>query len=236
MSLFDKSPTDAVVFHSEIASQFHASYRSDSNRLERVKVWGELLDRYANGATLAYDVGCGSGILACEIARRGIETIGIDGAQGMLAIAEQWGRSQGLTNISFQRHNLPIADTSGFRTADVVISSSVIEYLDSIPDALVFLRKLLKTDGVVIFSVSNRDSLSRKLVRCVHCLTGRPKYFGLLRHFMTIEDIRKDLEVSGLTYIEHAYFGRSDRLNRLLSVFSAPQYSSNMLVVVARKA
>src|SRR5258708_3541387 len=68
-------PSDAVEFHSEIASDFHASYRSDANRRERVRIWNAWLDRYAKDATVAYDVGCGSGVLASEIARRRIGTV-----------------------------------------------------------------------------------------------------------------------------------------------------------------
>jgi len=229
-------PSDPVAFHSEIAADFHASYRGDRNRRERVRVWNELLDRYARNAKFAYDIGCGSGVLACDIARRGIETIGIDGAVGMLRLSEQTACNQGLANISFQQHRLPISNTTGFRQADIVISSSVIEYLNSIPEALMFLRALLRPEGVLMFSVSNRSSLSRAVVRWVHRLTGRPRYFGLLRHFMTVQDIQADLGICGLTYIEHVYFGRSDRLNRVLSRFLSPKYSSNMILVVAKRA
>ena len=227
---------DAVEFHSNIASDFHASYQHDANRLERVTIWSEFLNRYSKDAKFAYDIGCGSGILACDIASKGIEVIGIDGAQGMLEIASQSARSQNLKNITFQQHLLPIADTTQFRQADVVISSSVIEYLDAIPAALVCLRGLLKQDGIVIFSVSNSDSISRKIVRFVHRWTGRPRYFGLLRHFMTIEDIRRDMALSGLSYVEHTYFGRADRVNSLLATFLSPKFSSNMILVVARRA
>jgi 2-polyprenyl-6-hydroxyphenyl methylase/3-demethylubiquinone-9 3-methyltransferase len=228
-------PLDAIVFHSKIAPDFHASYRNDPNRLERVRIWSELLDRYAKDAKFAYDIGCGTGILACEIARRGIETIGIDGSADMLRISEQTARASGLTHIRFQQHRLPISDATGFRAADIVISSSVIEYLDSIPQALVFVRRLLCPEGVVIFSLPNRDSLSRKLVRWIHRLTGRPKYFGLVRHFTTVEDIQADLRMSGLDYVEHTYFARADAINRALAFFFAPKYSSNMILVVARR-
>ena len=228
-------PTDAVAFHSEIASKFHASYRRDANRLERVRVWKHLLDRYAPGAALAYDVGCGSGVLACEIARRGIETIGIDGAPGMLALAERTARQSGLSALSFQEHRLPISDTTNFRAADLVICSSVIEYLDSIPESLVFLRKLLKPNGLLILSVSNRDSWSRKLVRLVHRLISRPKYIGLVLHFVTVTEIESCLRDAGLTPIEHGYCGGADLLNKILSLFLPVRMASNMIVLVARR-
>lgn len=230
------SPTDAVDFHSEIASNFSTSYQFDANRLERVRVWNELLDKYAVTARLAYDIGCGPGVLSREIAGRGIETIAIDGASGMLAIAKESAQKSGLRNIEFQQHRLPIIDTTGFRTADIVLSSSVIEYLDSIPKALAFLRSLSRPEGTIIFSVSNKDSLSRKLVRLVHRLTGYPKYFGLLKHFMNIEEIKLDLRDVGLDYVEHIYFGRADRLNRVLSVLMPERFASNMIVVVAKRS
>ncbi len=228
-------PENAVSFYSEVAPDFHASYQTDPNRRERMRVWDDFLNRYAKGARFAYDVGCGSGLLSCELAARGIDTIGIDGAPGMLAIAQQTARDRGLQNLSFQQHLLPVADTSGFRAADLVISSSAIEYLESIPDALRFLRALLLDSGVVVFSVSNHDSLSRKLARAVHRFTGRPRYLKFLRHFMTIEALRRDLADAGLRYLEHAYFGGADRLNRLLRGFLPPRAASNMIIVAARR-
>jgi SAM-dependent methyltransferase len=226
---------DAVEFYSEVATDFHASYQKDANRLERVRVFEDFLNRYAAGAAFAYDVGCGSGVLAWELARRGIETIGIDGAAAMLAIAERTARERGLSNLHFQQQVLPIVDTTGFLQADIIISSSAIEYLDSIPESLCFLRNLLKETGVVIFSVSNRDAISRKIVRWVYHLAGRPRYLGFLRHFMVVKDIKAALSASGLTYLEHAYFARADRLNRFLGHFLPPRFSSNMIIVAARR-
>jgi ubiquinone/menaquinone biosynthesis C-methylase UbiE len=226
---------DGVGFYSEIAPDFHASYSWDANRRERMRVWDEFFDRYARGAAFAYDVGCGSGVLACALAERGIECIGIDGASGMLAIARRIAGERGLAHLSFQQHRLPISDTSEFRPADLVISSSAIEYLDSIPEALQFLRNLVKESGVVVFSVSNHDCLSRKLVRTIHRLTGRPRYLKFLRHFMTVNEIKRDLAGAGFDYLEHAYFGGADRLNRLLSHFLPPRATSNMIIVAARR-
>lgn len=226
---------DGVSFYSQVAPEFHASYQSDPNRLERMRVWSQFLDRYAQGTRFAYDIGCGSGVLACELARRGIETIGIDGAAGMLEIAQRTAGSQGLHNVSFREHRLPLADTTGLRRASLVISSSAIEYLDSIPEALRFLRALLEDGGTVIFSVSNADSLSRKLVRSIHHFTGRPRYLKFLRHFMSVAELRSAVQAAGLNFIEYAYFGQADRINRVLGGFLAPRWASNMIIVAARR-
>ncbi|HTT02842.1 MAG TPA: class I SAM-dependent methyltransferase [Steroidobacteraceae bacterium] len=226
---------DAVGYYSQAAPEFHASYEHDANRVERMRVWTGFLDRYAPGVDFAYDIGCGSGILACELARRGIETRGVDGAAGMLTIAQRSAQAASLRNVSFEQHRLPVPDTQAWRRAELVVSSSAIEYLDSIADALAFLRNLLEEGGVTIFSVSNRDSLSRRLVRTVHRLTGRPRYLKFLRHFMTVDELRSALRAAGLSYLEHAYFGRADRINRSLSHVVPPRYASNMIIMAARR-
>jgi hypothetical protein len=72
-------------------------------------------------------------------------------------------------------------------------------------------------------------------VRLVHGLTGRPRYFGLLKHFMNIQEIQADLRAVGLEYVEHRYFGSADRINSVLGAVLPKRFASNMIVVVARR-
>jgi hypothetical protein len=51
---------------------------------------------------------------------------------------------------------------------------------------------------------------------------------------MTVDEIKRDLASAGLEYLEHAYFGGADRVNRLLSSFLPPRLTSNMIIVAAR--
>jgi 2-polyprenyl-6-hydroxyphenyl methylase/3-demethylubiquinone-9 3-methyltransferase len=227
--------TDAPAYYSKVASSFHASYKADANRLERVRVWNGFFNRFITNASFGYDLGCGSGILTCDLARRGVEMIGIDGAPNMLAIAKTSAIEQNLGNVSFQQHRLPIGNTASFRVADVIISSSALEYLDSMPEALRFVHRMLRADGTLIFSVSNYDSISRKAVRVIHGLTGKPAYFGLLKQFLTVDRIRADLRETGFTYLDHAYFGKADRLNRVLGLALPERFASNMIIVAARR-
>ena len=226
--------TDAVRYYSEVASEFDASYAADANRLERLRVWRGFLDRHAAGAQRAYDLGCGSGVFTVELASRGIETTGIDGAQGMLEVAARSAERLGLANVRFEQRLLPF-DPSGMPAADLVISSSVVEYLDSVDQALASFRELLREGGILIFSLSNRDSLSRKLVRAVHALTGKPSYFGLLKHMLTAEEVAETTRRAGFTVLEQAYFGAADTLNRALAIALPPRRTSNMLIVAARR-
>jgi SAM-dependent methyltransferase len=226
---------DAVEFHSQIAADFHESYKADPNRRERIAVWHNYLARYAGAVSLAYDLGCGSGMLTCEIAPLAGKVIAIDGAEGMIAIARQNIAQRGFSNVSFRQARLPIADTSDLPPAGLVISSSVIEYLDDLDAALAFVRNLLAPGGTLLFSMSNRDSISRKLVKLVYGMTGRPQYFGFLRHFVSDRDVRPMLAHARLSYVDHVHFGGEDSVNRLLRTIVPRPMATNMILIVARR-
>jgi SAM-dependent methyltransferase len=225
----------AVHFFSSTAEDFHASYKSAPNRLERVNLWRDFLERYGSGGGVAYDIGCGSGAIACELAKLGMHTIAIDGSQEMLSIGRENAGRMKLANLEFRQYYLPIANTEHFAKADIVTASSIIEYLDSLPSSLSFLYGLLKPEGTLIFSIPNRHSLSRKLVRSIYRITGKPEYFGLLKHFVTVDEINAALTANGFSLMEYAYCDRSDWINHTLSCFLSPEFSSNMFIVAARK-
>ena len=223
-----------MTYYSEVAADFHASYKADRNRLERLAIWREALDKHAAHGALAYDIGCGTGMLTFEIAPRADRVVAIDGSSGMLAIARAEAQARGRRNIDFLESRLPIVGPA-LEQADFVISSSVLEYLDSMEQALLFVKSILRPGGTLIFSVSNKDSMSRKAVRWVYRLTGRPRYFGLVRHFLDESDIRRLLAQASLTYVEHRYFGGRDRLNRMMSWIFPERSSTNMILVVAQR-
>jgi len=225
----------ATEYYSAVAAQFHQSYAADPNRLERLAVWRRFLDRYAPGCRTAYDIGCGSGVITQELALRVGHVTAIDGAAGMLAIARATLQNGGHRNVEFREAQLPLADVGDLKPADIAISSSAIEYMESIPEALAFASRLLVGGGILIFSVSNRASVSRKLARLLHRLTGRPRYLAFLRHFLTPDELKLQLPAAHLRDIEHLYFGGADPLNRFLARLLPPARANNMILMVARK-
>lgn len=228
-------PTDAVAFHSEIASTFHASYADDPNRQERIVVWRRVLARVLSKGELAYDIGCGSGMVTCEIAPYAQRVTAIDGAAGMLDIARKTVAGRGFANVEFCQANLPLAPGHGLPPADNVISSSVIEYLDSVEEALLFIKSILKPGGTLVFSISNKNSIKRQAVRVFNRLTGRPRYFGLLKHFLSVDDIRAVLEKTGFVFVESEYFDGKDRINSILGRIFPKKYSANLILAVAKR-
>lgn len=230
-----QSVEPAVAYYNRNAASFDDSYERDSNRLERVRVWRDVLDRYVPHANLAYDMGCGSGRLTLELAARAGSVVGIDGSQAMLDIASKTAEERGIRNVRFLERTLPLEEAGNLEPADAVIASSSIEYLDSMDAALESIRRLLVPSGILIFSVSNRHSLSRHMVRIVHRITGRPRYFGLVKQFLSAEDCKGLLATCGFDYVQHSYFGGRDRLNRTLAMLFPLAMSTNMIMVVARR-
>ncbi|MFD1191989.1 class I SAM-dependent DNA methyltransferase [Phenylobacterium conjunctum] len=230
----DNPEIGAVAFHTSIADEFGASYREDPNRLDRIVIWRTYLARYVSHAVLAYDLGCGPAVLTCEVAKRADKVIAIDGSAGMLEVAKRTIETAGVSNVTFEQQLLPFTPGEDHPPASCVISSSVIEYLEDLDEAFQFVRKLISPDGVFIFSLSNKLSISRKLVRLFHRVTGRPRYFGHVKHFVTVHEITKRLEAAKFVCVEHEYFGGADRLNTALSKFMPRNRSTNMILFVAR--
>ena len=132
---FDNSAEDAIGFFSDNAQQFHGLYEATPEFRERSQLWQSLLDRYAPRNGLSLDMGCGSGVLTFYLAQMGGQVIGIDGAPDMIAFCQAEQRRRGATNVQFLQAQLP-EDVPQLTPADLVISSSVVEYIDDL-DAVI---------------------------------------------------------------------------------------------------
>lgn len=88
--------------------------RFDALAAQGVDVHGEVtfVMRFAPGAVL--DAGCGSGRVAIELARRGVEVVGVDADSSMIAAARQRA-----TNIEWRQADLTDFDLG--RAFDVVV-------------------------------------------------------------------------------------------------------------------
>ena len=109
------------------------------------------------------DVGCGPGRHALELARRGIEVVGIDISQTFIDLASQAAQSEGLTDLaSFHRHDarqIPqLSDTS--QAFDVVIclcqgAFGLMRQNSEDEQVLSGMAQALKNDGTLVLSAFN---------------------------------------------------------------------------------
>lgn len=106
------------------------------------------------------DVGCGGGILADAMARKGAEVLGIDLATKSLRVAQLHALEAQTPNVSYQEISaeaLAQEQPIGF---DIV---TCMEMLEHVPDPASIVRacaQLVKPGGWVFFSTINRNTKS----------------------------------------------------------------------------
>ncbi len=180
---------DAVVYHSEIASQWESNYTSGafSPRFE------VILDLLANSDLRGQkwlDAGCGTGSLARFLAeRKGCSVLGVDASDGMISNCTAAPNTEFAQIKDICETGLPDAAFQG------VLCSSVIEY---VPDPAVAVRELhrvLKKDGLLLLSAPNSHPLARWPVVILYWLTKR---LGRRRMFQFLDYSRHSYSESGL--------------------------------------
>ncbi len=158
------------------------------------------------------DLGCGPGNISFRLAERcpGSELIGLDGAEAMLAIAEQRRRSapQRWPRLSFRCLRLPLAgpDLEGLAAScSALVCNSLLHHLHqpallwqtlrqlAAPGALVHIHDLRRPDDPAAV-----DALvERHASGCAPLL--RRDYRASLHAAFRVEEVRLQLQQAGLT-------------------------------------
>ena len=224
----------AISWHSLIARKFDGTYKTNVSFQERVKLWTELINRAAHAQTRALDLGCGSGIFTFDLARRCKEVTAVDGSAEMLGLCREKGRVQGATNVSFVQSDIAQVGQVLTGRFDLIVCSSVIEYLDDLNGALSMMAGLLASDGLLIISCPNRQSLFRRIEPYLHKLTGRPRYYRFVKNVLTVDDLTARLKACSLTVEETHFYGHTKILSPILRRLGLRRYSDNLFAVVAR--
>lgn len=228
---------DAVGFFSENAEMFHDLYRAQPEYLERVRIWNGLLDRHARPGGTSLDLGCGPGVFTFHLAKKGGRVVGVDGAADMIQRCQAQREQLGLGNVEFVQARLPLARESDFEPADLVISSSVVEYVDDLDAVLSQFARLTKAGGVVIVSMPNVASVSRIFQRVKFKLTGEPEIYRHIRHFASPRSLRRRVARYGLRLLETEYYTHFTRISKLGHAARLPKVlTEDLFVAVFRKA
>ena len=110
------------------------------------------------------DVGCGPGIYAAALLKRGAIVYGIDQAEGMIKIAKEYAKGADFRIGSV--YGMPYK--SGF--FDAVFASYVVHYFTDMGRAFREIRRVLKKNGMFVFSITN------PFKEVTHHIPGRPYY------------------------------------------------------------
>jgi ubiquinone/menaquinone biosynthesis C-methylase UbiE len=141
----------------------------------------------------AVDVGCGTGIYALELARRGVCVVGIDTSFEMLALAREKFRAAGLPGfwVCGSAEALPFRSQS----ADLVLAVTSLCFVPYPDQAVAEMRRVLARGGRVVLGELNRWS-SWALVRRLKGLVADTIYNRA--HFWSRRELERLLRHNGL--------------------------------------
>lgn len=119
----------------------------------------DRMARYPLQGLVAADIGCGAGLVAEPLARMGADVTGLDAGTATIAVARAHAEAQGLAirYLSGEVATLAAERPGAF---DLVTCLEVIEHVTDLPAFLADVRRLLKPEGLLIFSTPNRTLLS----------------------------------------------------------------------------
>jgi 2-polyprenyl-3-methyl-5-hydroxy-6-metoxy-1,4-benzoquinol methylase len=233
-----RGPIDnAVGYFSHNAREFDDLYRAQPGFYqERLQIWRSLLDRYARPETIAIDLGCGSGIFSFYLAEHVTRVTALDGAPDMVTYCESQRQERGLSNVTFFQAELPGVDEKRLGTADLLISSSVVEYVEDLDATLALIARVLRPNGIAILSMPNRMSISRNYQRLRYRLTGEPEIYRYIRHFSSPGLLRRQLHPFGFRLLESHYYTHTTRVAQLTRALHLPEtLTEDLFVAVFQK-
>ena len=104
------------------------------------------------------DVGCGGGILADAMARRGAEVVGIDLSSKALKIAELHATEVQTPNVVYREISAEDLVAEAADTFDIVTCMEMLEHVPNPSSVVKACAALVKPGGHVFFSTINRNT------------------------------------------------------------------------------
>lgn len=135
-------------------SEFKPLHRINPLRLNWIDGYSPLAGKRV------LDVGCGGGILADAMARKGAHVLGIDLAVKSLRVAELHAMEAGTENVQYQE--IAVEDLAAQRAGefDVVTCMEMLEHVPDPASVVTALGRLVKPGGWVFLSTLNRNAKS----------------------------------------------------------------------------
>lgn len=165
------------------------------------------------------DFGCGRGVLLADLAKFGAHISGVDSSHSMIEKA----RAR-LASIDSEQIDLELLrDSSGTglyqaRRYDIVVCTSVLEFVPDMGAILTTLSGCLRSGGILILSVPNRQSVRRRLEKFIYRypkpfrsfprlrhLTSSDSYLSIQQHQLTLAELTNMVERCGLRIEEHRF-------------------------------
>jgi len=222
---------NAVDFHSDIAGAFSDLYQQSPDFRERIAVWTSLFDTYVQPGAHVLDAGCGTGVFSWYLAGRQCTVLGIDGSAEMIRLCQQSTSPAATFRVAL----LPLTEAPAEAPFDVIISSSVLEYVPDLAQTLYTFDQCLRPGGYLLLSLPNRCSIYRRLERLVYNFTGKPPYLKHVVQYGTPGSVATKLPAGAYQLLAQQSFGGTNAMARLLRTCLPATYADTLFVVVFQK-
>jgi 2-polyprenyl-3-methyl-5-hydroxy-6-metoxy-1,4-benzoquinol methylase len=191
---------------------------------------------------LCMDLGCGTGEISIGIAELGYQVTAVDSSQEtqeMLAVAEPAARAANVARrCTFELEDLSTFLETTEESANLIVCSSVLEYLED-PLSVVPLASLRLADGgTIAISIPNPASLVRYVEKYLVRRGKAPDYCRRWACRIDTNELLRALQSEGLRIESVINFGfpyRSRRQFRLLSRLVRSRWLGTLTLVVARR-
>ncbi|MBI3029533.1 MAG: class I SAM-dependent methyltransferase [Candidatus Rokubacteria bacterium] len=199
---------DAIEFHSRCVHGFAAKYQKAPDFRERYSVWTKLIEKYSSPAASVLDVGCGVGMFSFAAAKFNKMVVGIDASPEMIEFCKQKQAELKVLNVRFGCNRLEDLPGAGLAKADLLLCSSVLDYVDDLPHCLNVVVNLLNKGGHLIVSLPNKSAIYRKVEQLTFRLTGRPSYFAHIKNVATLGELTRQLAPRGAALVEAHFYAK----------------------------
>ena len=150
------------------------------------------------------DVGCGGGILAESMARRGADVLGIDLADKSLKVAELHKLETGVSNVNYRFVSAEQLAAEEQGTFDVVTCLEMLEHVPDPAQTIQACADLCKPGGWLFFSTINRNpkSFVFAIVGAEYVLNLLPKGTHEYKKFIKPSELAQYARQSKLDFSE----------------------------------
>jgi glycosyltransferase involved in cell wall biosynthesis/ubiquinone/menaquinone biosynthesis C-methylase UbiE len=197
----------AAEWFSANAEGFDRQYGVSALFSERHELWSRLIRESCSPGRRVLDAGCGSGVFAVIAAEHAGEVVAADMSRQMLEVCAQRCSSQRLCPCTFLHSKIEELKPVELGQFDLILASSVLEYVNSLPDCLDSLSKLSRSGATLIASFPNTQSSLRMAEKVSYRLFARPKYLGWARNAPSASEVKSLMDEAGFVIREVHYYG-----------------------------
>ncbi|MBS2021164.1 MAG: glycosyltransferase [Deltaproteobacteria bacterium] len=239
----DPKNAENRAFFDSLAEGFGARYGKNAAFEQRRALFVDearrALETLPQGRThTCVDAGCGPGVLSVGIAQLGFAVQGCDVSGGMIAEARTRAQKADLGpgSCAFTESDLAGFLSAQPKPADLVVSSSVLEYLEDPRAGLLQLVEQVAPGGTLLVSLPNPRSLLRRLEPLAQrFVRGDSRYRHVLGGALAPEEAIALATSRGLKLERQVHFGFPQKLGFALQGLSGADRVGTLTLLVLRR-